>query len=285
MKHTKFISFLINLNVFEEEVTEVSDTDTTTVEQQNTGDDDQTKGVETEPDHDAQFEDMIKGDFKGAFDKRVHTIINKRFKDTKELETNFATLKATNDRLSEALMTRYNATSLDDAINKMEEESIENEAYERGVDVDEVKKDRENKKYVQNLETKNKELSTRFDAWQEQEKRRKMMIDWKQQEGELQQLYPEFDLASCASNQNFVNLLRAGVRVQQAYEIAFPEQFKARIEGAIVNDKKSGRMRENASETSKQQDFTLNKSVSKMSDDEILELVDRAKKGEVITLS
>lgn len=270
--------FPVNLHQFGEE--SVDSADGTTGDEIETGDADQ---ISAEADKEKQFEQLISGDYKDVFGKRVQGIIDKRFKETKTIEAQATELKGKYERLFEAVKGKYNAEDLDEIINAIDGESIEQEAYERGMDVEDVRKERENKRQTQELVKQNKKLQEQLNTREQQERLMQRVSEWRKQEVDVKKLYPDFSLQQASENSDFLRLLNAGVQVQTAYETAFPDKFKARVEGAIVKDSKSRRPSENAASQQKTNNFNLEKSVSNLTKEERRELAERAKRGETIT--
>ena len=99
--------YKLNLRLFgetaEEGVTEATEEVTEATEE--TPDDGQV--AEVQRDFDAEFEELIKGDFKDVFAKRTQSIIDKRFKTAKQTEARLEKLNP----LLDGLAKRYGVNS------------------------------------------------------------------------------------------------------------------------------------------------------------------------------
>lgn len=159
------------------------------------------------------FEDLIKGEYKEEYQKRIQKNINERFKDYQNIQNQ---LKSQNDiisRLSEKYGVQGNLEALAKAIDA-DESFYEQEALERGVSVETLKEiktlERQVQQYQQIEQTKAQE-----------EAGQKLYGEWIEQGNALAQKYgiADFDLnAEIDSNPEFVSLLRSGVSVEGAYK-------------------------------------------------------------------
>ena len=287
MIRQRLFATLLNINIhqFDEEESQESAA-AETVETDTSGDNDQNDGADDKtPDLNNKFEEMITGEYKDAFHSRTQEIIDKRFAKSKDLEQKYNDMEPSFNRMSEALKSKYSTETVEEALSKFEAESIENEAYERGVDIEVVKKERETASTIRELKETNKSLVEEKNTFHEREKQVEQIRKWKSEETELQKTYPDFKLLEAASNEKFAKLLNTGtIDMKTAYEVAFPESLVARVEGGIVKDPNRGRPSENAGETKNSGQFTLSKSVSDLTPKERADLAERAKRGEKITL-
>jgi hypothetical protein len=272
----------IRLNQFDEEG---QSTEATTVDDVNPGDNDQDNGA-NDPTPTDKFEELINGEYKEAFQERTQKIIDKRFAKSKELETKHSALENQYNRMADVLKKRFGTENVDEALSTIEKESIENEAYERGVDVEVVQKERQLEAENRELKLKNTDLTKEKQTWHEQQKQAEQIKAWKVEEGNLQKLYPDFKLIDAVDNPTFVRLLNNNVDMESALRVAFPDMYTARVESALVKDPNRGRPRENAASTKNSGQFTLNKKApSEMTAKERKELADKARRGEKITFN
>lgn len=64
----------------------------------------------------------------------------------------------------------------------------------------------------------------------------RILRDWEEQAEQLKRIYPSFDLGRESKNRDFLALLRAGVSVRQAYEVAHIDEIKAAaMQAQVVN--------------------------------------------------
>lgn len=170
-------------------------------------------GNETEaPVAEESFDSLIKGKYKADFDKRMQAAIKKRVGDTKALE-------AENAKMREALaiaQQRYGTKDGDwDALTNAlieDDQYLEKEAYEKGIDKDTLRvmkrMEHENAKLKQN------QMELERQARQEQAYQRLL-----QEQAEVSQIYPGFNIDAEVLNPQFEQLVRNGVDLKTAYEV------------------------------------------------------------------
>lgn len=199
----------------------------------------------------AEFERLIKGEYKDLFDERTQKIINTRFKENKALEEQANRAKAL-DPVLDLLSSKYGVDSADveNLVKAIQEDNsyYEDEAAEKGLTVEQLK-------HIKKIERENAE----FKRAVEEQKRRadadKIYAEWQQQSEECQRTYANFNLqAECANEETgkrFLNLLKSGVDVKTAYEVVHKDeliggamQYTAQtIQQKTVNDIRARGMR------------------------------------------
>lgn len=173
----------------------------------------------------AEFERLIKGEYKDLFDERAQQIINTRFKDTKALEAQANQAKALAPVL-DLLASKYGVDSTDAAAlaKAIEEDDsyYEEEALAKGLTVEQLKS-------IKRLERENAEFKR---AAQEQQRRAnadRIYAQWEQQSEAMKGLYPSFDLRTECNNpetgKRFVGLLKSGVDVKTAFEVIHKDEL------------------------------------------------------------
>lgn len=181
----------------------------------------------------AEFEKLISGDYKDLFAQRTQEIIDTRFKQTKQLESQASALNP----VLELLAGKYGVDAKDvDALSKAIQEDnsyYEDEAMEKGLTVEQLK-------YMKKLERDNAEFQR---AVQEQQRRvnaDQIYAKWQQQADATKQYYPSFDLQKECSNpetgERFVGLLRSGVDVKAAYQVIHMDEV---LGGAMAHTAKT----------------------------------------------
>lgn len=178
----------------------------------------------------AEFEKLIKGDYKDLFDERAQKIIDARFKENKTLEEQANRAKAL-DPVLELLSTKYGIDSSDveNLVKAIQQDDsyYEEEAAQKGLTVEQLK-------HMKKIERENAE----FRRAAEEQKRRadadRVYADWQQQSEDCKRFYPNFDLRSESANEEtgkrFLSLLRGGVDVKTAYEVVHKDEL---ISGAM----------------------------------------------------
>lgn len=199
----------------------------------------------------ADFERLIKGDYKDEFDARTQKIIDTRFKDYKALESQAQTLKNL-DPVIDLLATKYGVDRNDlQALTKAMEDDksyFEDEAIKRGMTVEQYKQ-------IRAVERENLELRRAADARQRQEQADQIINLWNQQTEECRKFYPNFSLETEVTNPNtgkrFEALIKSGVDVKTAYEVIHNDEIMTnamsytaqKVQQMTVNDIKARGMR------------------------------------------
>ena len=172
----------------------------------------------TQPDPEAEFEKLIKGQYKAQYDARVQDTIQKRLKGTKETVDKYNALQPVLDILGK----KHGVDATDvEALRKAIEEDdsyFEDEALEMGMTVEQLKKFR-------SMERENAELRRAQEEQQTQENANKIYAGWMQQAEETVKVYPSFNLEAEMQNPKFVDLLRSNIDVRTAYEVLHKDEI------------------------------------------------------------
>lgn len=244
--------------------------------------------VQTQPqeiDREAEFEKLIKGDYKEQYDARMQKTIQSRLKSSKETVDKYNSLTPT----LELLAKKYgvaDATDID-ALNKAiqaDDTLFEDEAMKNDMTVEQYKQFRD-------MRLENQQLKQRMQEQERQEKGRQLYQTWMQQAEQVKQIYPSFDLQTEMQNPTFMDLLGSHIDVRTAYEVLHNQEI---ISGAMqyTADKVRGDMarslaansalpKENG--TGSRSAAVVKNDVTKLTDKDIDEVMRRVARGEVIT--
>lgn len=229
------------------------------------------------------FKDLVHGEYKDIYTEEMQKVIDKRFKETKELEAH----RTKTTPLLEALATKYGIDSNDvEAItNAVNDDNAlwEEAADEAGMTVEQYKQ-------FQKLQRDSAELQ-RIEAERTSEERaNEQLMRWNEESEALKQSFPDFDLNAEAQNPAFINLLRAGLPVEHAYKVihmddivsnAMRSTASAAEKRATENIRARGtRPQENGS-TSRSA-FTVKNDVHNLTRADRAEIARRAARGEYI---
>lgn len=166
------------------------------------------------------FEDLIKGKYKDDFEKRVRGILNDRMRGTKEKESGYAAMAPVMRMLAAKYGQNPDAidyVKLSQAV-KADDAFFESAALERGITAGEFRSNMEVASLKEQLEKNERE--TRGRAAFEQMKR----------EGEaLKEFYPNFSLETEMRNPDFVRMMRAGLRLRDAYEVVHRNEINSQM--------------------------------------------------------
>lgn len=234
-------------------------------------------------DRNAEFEKLIKGEYKDLYDARVQDTIQRRLKGTKETVDKYNALAPTLEMLSR----KYGVDASDiEALNKAIEEDdayYEDEALEKGITVDQLKS-------IRKMERENAELKRQMREQSARENADRIYAAWMQQADALKGVYPSFDLNSELQNPRFVDLLRNNVDVRTAYEVLHKDeiipaamQFTARqVEQKLTNKIIAGGSRPTENGINSQSSVVVKSDVSQLSKEDRAEIIRRVARGEKI---
>ena len=164
------------------------------------------------------FDELIKGEYKQAFDERVQKIINGRFKETGELKKQLQGLTPVVDALSAIYHVEdKNPEKILEAIES-DNKLYEVEAEKKGMTTDQLRE-------VRKMERQNAELKRALDARQAQEQHEQNLLKWRQESEAVQKIYPSFQLSEESKNPQFVGLLRNGIDIRTAYEVIHKDEI------------------------------------------------------------
>ena len=236
------------------------------------------------PDRNAEFEALIKGEYKDLYDAKVSDTVQKRLKSSKETVDKFNALTPT----LELLATKYGVDATDiEALTKAISEDdayYEQEALERGMTVKDLKA-------FKKMERENADLRAQMQEAQRQEQGKQLYSQWMQQAEAAKAVYPTFDLRAEMNNPKFVDLLRSNIDVRTAYEVVHKDeiipaamQFTAQaVESKIAKKIASNGARPSENGMSSQSAAVVKSDVSKLTYKDIDEVARRVARGEKVT--
>ena len=174
--------------------------------------------TEAQPDLNAEFEKLIKGQYKEQYDARVQDTIQKRLKGSKETVDKYNALAPT----LELLAKKYGVDAADiDSLNKAieaDDSYFEEEALEKGMTVQQLKE-------IRKMERENADLRKQMQAQQTQDNANKLYARWMNEAEEAKKVYPSFDLRAEMQNSKFVDLLRSNIDAKTAYEVVHKDEI------------------------------------------------------------
>ena len=240
--------------------------------------------VVQQPDRNAEFEKLIKGDYKDLYDARMQETIQKRLKGTKETVDKYNALSPTLELLAKKYGVDPNDT---EALNKAIAEDdayYEEEALERGVSVEQLKE-------IKKMERENAELRKIKQDQENREKGQKLYSQWMEQAEKAKAIYPSFDLRAEMANPKFTDLLRANIDVRTAYEVVHKDdiipaamQFTAKtVEQKLTNKIIANGARPAENGSSSQSSTVVKSDVSQLTKEDRNEIIRRVRNGEKIT--
>lgn len=190
----------------------------------------QTSPAENSRNFDTEFEDMIKGDYKQAFQKKTQAIINERFKQNKHAEA----VQSEYEDMLGPVYDKYGVKKGDRSALKAAIEAddsyLAEEAARRHVTKEQVRVERQLAKVTQQQQAdklRQQQQAANTQKWNE----------WSQEAAEVSEKYPGFDLrGEIMNNQPFAELLDKGISVKQAYESVHFDEIMQKLTQTAVQD-------------------------------------------------
>lgn len=232
------------------------------------------------------FEDLIKGEYKEEFGKRIQGIIDERFKKSKGMEAELNSSREVLQRIAE----KYGADAKDpkailQALDN-DESFYEKEALEKGLSVKQLKE-------MKALERENAQFKAAQAEAEKKAQSDKIYADWLDQGEKLKAKYglQEFDLGKEAENPDFCRLLETGISVESAWKAIHIDEIvggaMAQTANAVrqgiaqsINDR-SGRPAESGASSNNSQIFKTD--VRKLTKADRDEIERRVARGETIS--
>ena len=236
--------------------------------------------AETKPrDLSADFEALIRGEYKEQYNKKVQDTVRRRMKGTQETVDKYHAMVP----LMELLGSKYGTTDIAALTKAVEEDNglWEQEASERGVSSEQLRQQKKLERDIKLMEQRLAEDSQR-QAYQELHR----------QTEELKSVYPDFDLDTELQNPEFSKLLRSGVNPRTAFEVIHmgeiipaamqwtAQQTRQQVANAVAAN--AARPTENG--ISSQSASTVKTDVSKLTGAEIRAIREQVMRGEKISL-
>ena len=175
-------------------------------------------------DYEAEFEALIKGDYKKQYDARVKNVINKRLKNARQVENRLEEVNSLVDYVG--AIYGINSDNIQDYIEAMQRDNrfYEAEAEQLGIPVEQY---REMKK----AENENRRLQLLLKQSEQRRQDEQIFAQITAQAEQVQQLYPDFDFDVELDNPDFSRLINSGIDVKTAYEVAHHDEI---LQGAMA---------------------------------------------------
>lgn len=236
----------------------------------------------TEADIAKSFDEMIAGEYKDAFDKRVQTILKGRLAKSEDAVKRLEKLTPMLENLSEKYGLK--GDDVEGLIKAVEEDDdwLEEEAMRQNKTVDELRTQRKADREVAKLRKQIDQLNIQR-AYEE----------LRAQEKEVQKIYPDFNVQKEMQNPLFESLLRSPmVDMKTAYEVVHKDEtLRKAVSEAEKNTEKritdkimANGMRPTENGNSSQSASSAKSDVSKLTAEQRRDMIARAARGERIVL-
>lgn len=241
---------------------------------------------DSEPDLDAEFEELIKGKYKDQYGKKTQETVQNRLKSSKETVDKYNALIPTLEMLGK----KYGVDPTDiKALNKAIDEDdsfYEEEALKLGMTVEDLK-------YRRSIEKENAELKKQMNENETRKRASELYTSWMNQAATVKTVYPSFNLDAELQNPKFVDLLRSNIDVRTAYEVIHRDeimpaamQFTAKtVEQKLTNKIIANGSRPIENGNSSQSASLTKSDVSQLSNADLDEINRRIARGERISFS
>lgn len=226
----------------------------------------------------AAFKNLIRGEYKDLFTKETQGIIDRRFKQTKELEQ----FQTDVNPLITMLSTKYGTNDVAQLIKAIEDD---NSMWEAAADAEGLTV--EQYKAKQKLANENAQFRRMMDVQAKQQQARAQYQQWLADAETVKESYPNFDLQAESENPDFINLLARGVPMKHAYEVIHMDDIKMGVatatQQAVAADVRANGMRPSENGAAAVSGVVTGKvNPSKMSKADRAEMIRRAQRGEII---
>ena len=230
------------------------------------------------------FQDLVNSEeYKDIYTEETQRIINRRFRETQNLEQQVAR----NQPLIDMLMQRYKISDGD--IGKLTAAIENDDAYwseaaeEAGMSVEQYKQ-------FQKLQRENAALMRDQQQRRSQQAAQQQLQKWYGEAEQVKGVYPSFDLNAEVKNRQFISMLKGGVPMQHAYEVVHLDDIKAGVakmqakatERQVVDGIRAKGARPQENGTTSQSAFTVKDDVGKLTKAERAEIARRVARGEII---
>lgn len=232
-------------------------------------------GFDAESRKEAEFECLIRGEYKKEFGERVRKIIERRLKEVKAAKEN-GKAAPPNDEAKAAADGNEKENKNE---GKEKNEKMNNEKRDTVADKDRL---------IKALIAQNEELKRQSEEQQRKSAARERAVRLREEAQAVKRQYPQFNFEAEIKKEGFVKLLRAGVGMKEAFEVCNMEAILGQRETAAEKKAaeqiraKGTRPVENG--TKADCGVLFGKNVSKLTKKQRAELARRAEKGEKIEL-
>ena len=243
------------------------------------------KNQKTPKERQKEFETLIEGEYKDLFDSRIHEAVSLRDAEAVRLNRQLTEYVPLINLLSEHFGVK--SGNVEDIIKAIEDDNdfYESAALKEGLSVEQyknmLKMKAENSQLIE-MQRRSEQIRQRDLAW----------ARWDREAGECRKHFPEFNMEKELQNPGFIQLLGAGWDVEGAYKAVHHDEI---VSGIMVQTEKStkkqvadtirsGYSRPTENQIAGNAASTSKIDVSTMSNEEMLELIKRARSGEIISL-
>lgn len=234
----------------------------------------------------AEFDRLIKGEYKAEYDQRFRQGLDRRFKETESLRQQVEGAKP----LMELLAGKYGVSDAGDiaAIMKAaeaDESYYEEEAAQKGLTVEQLRQ-------FKKMERENAQFRAAEEQRLKAERTQQLQARWMQEAEAVKAMYPNFDFQQEAQNEGFAKLLAVGIDVKTAYQVLHQDEILSgamqytaqKVKEKTVNDIRARGMRPSEGGLGDHPAGEGRLDVAKLTKEQRADMARRALRGEKITL-
>ena len=178
----------------------------------------------------AQFEKLIKGEYKDLYEQRIKDTISKRLKGNEEKVKRLDAMSPVLELMAKSYGVDASDTeALREAIER-DDKYFEDAAIENGTTTAQEREKWRTHLENEQLRAKVQQYDEMLKDQQQKEQANRQYSSWVQEGEQLKQIYPSFDLRAESKNPEFGQLLASGVSVKTAYEVIHKDEM---ISGAM----------------------------------------------------
>ena len=248
--------------------------------------------VKTPDELKAEFQKLIKGEYKDAYTDATQSVINKRFRETK-------TLEEARDKLSPVLANVYKRFGVNDgdldalsAALDNDEAYINHVAMRDGVSEDEARARLQAENRDRARDIKLQQLEAEKTKREKADRERAQFDTWYHDAEKLKDIYPSMDFAAEMQNKDFVSLLASGVPVKTAFEVTHINDVlggamahtASKVAEGVANSIKANGSRPAENGTTSSAAVVTKPDVNKLGNKDIMDILKRVSAGEHIEL-
>lgn len=236
----------------------------------------------------AEFEKLIKGQYKQQYDARVQDTMRQRLKGKDSQIADLTSKQKAVEPILELLGRRYGVDTGDIAALsraiEADDSYFESAAEEHGMSVDQYRQFRA-------MERENAELKKAVQDRKDREQADRLYAQWNTQAQEAKGMYPGLDLKAELQNPKFLDLLRSNIDVKTAYEVIHKDEIipaamhiaAKNVESKLAKKIASGGTRPVENGVGSGSAAVVKSDVSKLSKNDIDEVMRRVARGERVT--
>lgn len=231
----------------------------------------------------AEFEKLIKGDYKDLYDEAVKDNINRRFKSVKESKEQI-------EKMNLALLPLYEKYGIDTGDVEGLENAIRSDMTLYADEAEAMGMTPEQYAYAKQAEIEAMRASEELEKIKGAQEAQQAYQGWLVQGEELKKTYPDFDLATEVQNERFMNLLQSNWSVADAYEAVHAKDLITRgigtaaekVQKNVVDNIRARGMRPAENGTGNKPGVIIKKDPSQFDEKDLEEIRRRVANGEKI---